>query len=193
MTTPADRSKEAEPEALDFGPIHDQLAKQAIQIFKQRGEVPSTILFLLLARPIQRRPVAARTKQMDPRLSNEFMASIEAKDSLTLFVSDALTAGSPVRESLKRSIGFEPDLVVHIAEAWAGQAATMEEATAVAPSQRPDRREVVMISIHHRWGGTVVNTLPIIPLPQRHVKFQPLPSGVIAILGPMAMSPDTRA
>lgn len=193
MTTPADRRNDGEPEALDFGPIHDFFAQQCVQNFKTAGTVYSNIYFLELARPIKRQPMPRAAQPMDPRLTHEFMATPAGRGRLTAFLRDALTAGTPVRASLRQTLGFEPDVIVHVDEAWETQAATMEEAQAVRPSAHPQRREVVMISIHHRWGGTIVNTLPIIELPQRHVKFRKLPDGLIATIGPMAMTPDTRA
>ena len=192
-TTPDPAKKAGEPDTLDFRPFHDALARHLIQSFAKDGAVFSNILFVQLARPIARQPMAARSQPLDPRMTHEFMSTRQGRERLGQFLRSVLTAGTPERQSISRAIGFEPDVIVHMDEAWAARTHDMQEATNITPSQHQDRQEVVMIAIHHRWGGTITGTLPIINLPQRHVKFQSLPDGLIATLGPMAMTPDTRA
>lgn len=177
------------PDHIDFTALHDQFSQITIKNFNKDGQVYSNAMFIKLAEPVVGVAKPVRIEPMDSRQVHEFMSSQEGRDRFSMFLREVLTEGSPVRESVARSLGFAPDALVHVDEAWTAKPRTGEDPMSVVPSQRSDRQEVVMIAIHHRWGATVLGMHPIIQLPTRHAKFKKLDKA-IAVVGRLAMTPD---
>ena len=86
---------------------------------------------------------------IDPRLINEFQRSGKGKDIMMEFIRQLLTPGNTLHDMVRIQANVRPDIAVHISEVWLAHIYDLDDPRVSIPaSQREDKRESLMISVH---------------------------------------------
>ncbi len=149
--------------------LHDHYAHAAISIFNDEKEVvPQCFLIGVDGDGNVTDTEATPAKQMQM-----FFGSERGKDIFALFPKEMLDDTHEVHQITKKLLGFAPTVIVQVNEAWMRYAKKDALYDGVAPSQHPDRKEVILISIHTRTGS-IIGMHKIEAQPKRHAVFQEL-------------------
>ena len=132
--------------------LHDQFAAIAIAIFNN-GEEVAPQLFLLRPDSTGQGAMAA----LPPEMMRQFFGAEGGKDQLARLLESVLTEGHPLRQQVKEAAGFEPTVLVQVNEAWALLEPQEEDLEKLAAggtlAKHPQRREVVLVALHTRFGS----------------------------------------
>jgi hypothetical protein len=173
---------------LDFSRIYDHFSKMAIEKFNTEGSVPPLLVMVKFKEGGESTGDVHKMGVVAPETTEEFFSGEEGKDKLSMFIRESLTEGEAFRAVLEKEAQFAPDAILQISEAWVATAANAEDIGTTPPSQRANRKEALLVVIHHRWGGSVAGMHTIEDEPTRHATFQELDQKMV-ITGRMAMTP----
>lgn len=175
-------------ETIDFSRIYDHFSKMAITKFNAEGEVPPALIMVKFKEGGESNGDVLKMGVVAPEMTEEFFSGEEGKDKLAHFIRESLTEGEELRAVLEKEAQFAPDAIIQISEAWVATAKNEEDIGTTPPSQRANRKEALLVLIHHRWGGTIAGMHTIEDEPTRHATFQELDQKMV-ITGRMAMTP----
>lgn len=144
--------------------VHEYFRRQAFAIVAVEEHVP--MLFGVLA------DASGHVQRASTMLGFEELMRDEAgKRRLAQLLPRLVLPDFPTHHEVARALGFEPNVWVQICEAWI---ARQIEGDPRPAGDRPDRAEVLMISLH-TGAGTTVAVHPIEQTPTRHAVQTPFP------------------
>jgi hypothetical protein len=112
---------------------------------------------------------------IDPRLVMMMQRDGMTKDALMAMIRKLLNPQSSLHQQIKSMVDLRPDFVVHITEAWiASYLPDNDPLSELAPSERHDRTESLMMLIHtpdHTYNGI---SRIVTKDGKRHVELEPL-------------------
>lgn len=174
-----------EAERADFTFFYEQFAKLAIEHYNENKNHPP-MMFLVELGDVPGNP-PRNVSIVNPWLIEKLHDSAESKVLLWELVRSYLRRDEPLHEALVRHIGFTPDIVVHISEAWMVRRDGFE--LDCIPEEQPDREEVLMINMHAS-NETVLGMCPIrCEGETKHAVFKPLRTAGVTF-GAMSMTGD---
>lgn len=145
--------------------LHDQYSKIAISIFNDGNEVTPQCILIGLDDDVN----VINAEPTPPELMRFFFGSEHGKNVFAIYLRDLLDDNHEVHQGAKTAFGFAPKAIVQINEAWM-RMADKDGLDGPPPSQHPDRKEVILVSIHTR-EGTTINMHKIMDQPKRHAVF----------------------
>jgi hypothetical protein len=161
------------PTDNDIKAVYEIFAKRAVEIFNEAGHVAPQIFAVMLEEGRTGEVLGVLTIPKED-LNNIFL-SPATKNLFKPLVHMFLEDDSPMREDMRAEGHPLPCLVVQVREAWVseGEAAPATGDTPMPPSQRTDRQEVILVTVHTK-DLSHVGCCPIEEKPVRHCEFVPL-------------------
>lgn len=155
--------------------LHKHFASVAANMVNNGQEV-SPQLFLIGLQ--QGKPPFAMAA-VPAEMTNQFFRDDKGKDALAQFLRQSLMPASNFREALTKELGFGPDVVVQISEAWMASLSEGEDFSSVRKgqqrvSERADRKEVLLVTLHMEHFSIPVMH-PIESGPPRHCELTEFP------------------
>lgn len=154
--------------------IHDHFASVAIKCCDEGQEVAPQLFLVDALDSGEVRNMAVFPPEM---VAFFFENGVRGKDMFAQLLHDLLKPGHPTQEKTREQLGFTPRLLVHVCEAWASVGKSLEdmEGNYVPPSQDPQRKECILVTLH--MAGTSIPTMHVIETePKRHAVKGEFPS-----------------
>lgn len=131
-------------DARDIEYVYEFFAAQAVGLFNENHDIAPQ-LFLVYLEDLPE-PLIAALGAIDPGTVAKLHQSSDSKEVLGALIRELLVRGMPPSATPRLPEGMPavPDLVVHISEAWMATGGDID----TPPSQRADRREAVMVTVH---------------------------------------------
>lgn len=157
--------------------VYEQSAGFCQQVLTQSQEIQPQVIFLASA------PGASSPNEMsamDGETAGRFFENEKTKAMLMTFLQAVFDPSSPEHAAVKSAMGFAPNLVAVVSEAWMAEAdpsvipesieknkigskafrAAINAMGGVPVSELPNRKEVVIIQLHSD-AGTLVGICPM--------------------------------
>lgn len=129
--------------------LHNHFAAVAVHMVNEGQEVSPQLFFLGLEAGMPPFVMAA----VPPSLTHQFFRDDSGKNMLAQFLRHVFLPESELRASLAKELGFSPVVVVQISEAWMAKMKEGDDFKGYHSgqkrvSERTDRQEVVLVTLH---------------------------------------------
>ncbi len=163
-----------QPDWDTLAAVHEHFAAIASTLVSEGDEVSPQVFLLGVtgAPPFRMAP-------LPPAAMATFFGEPSGRDTLANFLRQAFQEGSQLRAMLTRDLGFEPNVIVQVNEAWvaspkdAAEAKELEQGN-LRVSERDDKKEALLIVLHLQDYSIPCFHL-ISPGPPRSCALSPFP------------------